>query len=216
VLTDDAVPGSSGGDRAPSGDRLPQEYRGTVGALTSTRTVPQLRRFVESGGTLLSIGDSTAIASRLGVPVSSALITRDGDRTRPLAREEYYIPGSVLQVAVDNTTPLGYGFERQVDVFFEDSPVFRLDTGQGGDVRRVAWFAGPAPLRSGWAWGQKHLEGGVAVVDAGVGQGRVLLFGPEINFRAQPHGTFKFLFNGIYYGRALPVGSVGKGEGGRG
>jgi hypothetical protein len=28
------------------------------------------------------------------------------------------------------------------------------------------------------------------------------MFGPEINFRAQPHGTFKFLFNGIYYGRA--------------
>jgi hypothetical protein len=27
----------------------------------------------------------------------------------------------------------------------------------------------------------------------------VLLFGPEILQRAQPHGTFKFLFNGIYY-----------------
>jgi hypothetical protein len=26
------------------------------------------------------------------------------------------------------------------------------------------------------------------------------MFGPEITFRAQPHGTFKFLFNGIYLG----------------
>jgi len=33
----------------------------------------------------------------------------------------------------------------------------------------------------------------------------VLLFGPEITFRAQPHGTFKLLFNGIYYGGATPV-----------
>jgi hypothetical protein len=24
------------------------------------------------------------------------------------------------------------------------------------------------------------------------------MFGPEIVFRGQPHGTFKFLFNGIY------------------
>jgi len=33
-----------------------------------------------------------------------------------------------------------------------------------------------------------------------LGKGRVLLFGPEILQRAQPHGTFKFLFNGIQLG----------------
>ena len=71
------------------------------------------------------------------------------------------------------------------------------------DVRRVAWFASASPLRSGWAWGQRYLEGGVAVVDAQLGRGRVLLFGPEITFRAQSHGTFKFLFNAIYYGKAV-------------
>jgi hypothetical protein len=37
------------------------------------------------------------------------------------------------------------------------------------------------------------------VVDAAFGKGRVLLFGPEVNFRGQSHGTFKFLFNAIYY-----------------
>jgi len=31
------------------------------------------------------------------------------------------------------------------------------------------------------------------------------LFGPEIMFRAQPHGTFKFFFNAIYYGTAQPA-----------
>jgi len=30
------------------------------------------------------------------------------------------------------------------------------------------------------------------------------LFGPEITFRGQPHGTFKFLFNGIYAPSAGP------------
>ena len=54
-------------------------------------------------------------------------------------------------------------------------------------------------MRSGWAWGQSYLKGSAAVVDAPLGKGRVLLFGPEITFRAQSHGTFKFLFNGIYY-----------------
>ena len=50
----------------------------------------------------------------------------------------------------------------------------------------------------------RMLKGGAAAVDAPLGKGRVLLFGPEITFRAQAHGTFKFLFNGIYYdGAAL-------------
>ncbi len=29
-----------------------------------------------------------------------------------------------------------------------------------------------------------------------------MLFGDEFNWRARPHGTFKLLFNGIYYGAA--------------
>ena len=67
-------------------------------------------------------------------------------------------------------------------------------------MKRVAWYDGKTMLRSGWAWGQEHLDGGAAVVEATVGKGKVFLFGPEILFRAQPHGTFKFLFNGIYGG----------------
>jgi hypothetical protein len=59
-------------------------------------------------------------------------------------------------------------------------------------------FDNATPLRSGWAWGQKYLDGGVIAIDARVGKGRALLFGPEILHRAQPHGTFKLLFNGIY------------------
>jgi hypothetical protein len=45
-----------------------------------------------------------------------------------------------------------------------------------------------------------------------VGKGHVYLFGPEITFRAQPHGTFKFLFNGIYLSVARPgkPGQAGK------
>jgi hypothetical protein len=66
----------------------------------------------------------------------------------------------------------------------------------------VAWFDTSAPLKSGWAWGQHFLENGVAVADVPLGKGRVLLFGPEIIKRAQPHATFKFLFNGIYFAAA--------------
>ena len=42
----------------------------------------------------------------------------------------------------------------------------------------------------------------VGAIEADYGQGKMFIFGPKITFRAQPHGTFGFLFNGIYYGAA--------------
>jgi hypothetical protein len=72
-------------------------------------------------------------------------------------------------------------------------------------VLRVASFVGPDTLASGWAWGQQHLDGAVAVAEAPVGEGRVVLYGPEVAFRAQSHGTFKLLFNGLYYAAAESV-----------
>jgi hypothetical protein len=49
------------------------------------------------------------------------------------------------------------------------------------------------------------LKDGVAMAQATVGRGHLFLFGPEILFRAQPHGTFKFLFNGIYLAGATSL-----------
>ena len=160
-----------------------------------------LRRRVEEGDTLLAIGGATAVSRLFDLPVSSALVEPRPDGTlQALPRSAFFVPGSLMRVRVDNTTPLGYGFDGQVDVFFDESPVFTVD--DGARAARVAWFSGTRLLRSGWARGERHLDGGAAVVDAALGGGRVLLFGPEITFRAQSHGTFKFLFNGIFYGAA--------------
>jgi hypothetical protein len=214
ILPSEAVP--SGRSRREDGSDVadvPAEYRATTGSITWNRTVPQLKDFVERGGTLLLIGGAVAVAERLGVPITDALVTKDGDGQRPLRRDEHFVPGSILRVAVDNTLPLAYGFKPQVDVFFDNSPVFRIEdpialrvSGSGGaSGRRVAWFASPAPLRSGWAWGQERLLGGITVADFRLGAGRVALFGPQVTFRGQSHGTFKFLFNGIFYGKALTL-----------
>ncbi len=211
IFVDDmAIQGAGGGGGRGGGfgvsqtdpSSVPAEYRGWLGTLTASTTLPQVRRFLENGGTVLSIGGSTSMAYALGLPVSNHQVERTADGSgRPLPREKYYIPGSILRVAVDTANPLAHGLPAQLDVFFDNSPVFTLEPEASlKGVRPVAWFDSPAPLRSGWAWGQGYLNGGVAVAEAQVGKGRLLLFGPEIAFRAQPHGTFKFLFNGIYLG----------------
>jgi hypothetical protein len=111
----------------------------------------------------------------------------------------------VLTAKVDVSHPVAHGLKDRTDVFFDNSPVFRLDPSAGPGIKPIAWFDTAAPLKSGWAWGQHYLQNGVAAIDAAVGKGHVLLFGPEIIKRAQPHGTFKLLFNGIFYSVAAPL-----------
>ena len=43
---------------------------------------------------------------------------------------------------------------------------------------------------------------GTTIAEASVGEGKVVMLGPEVTFRSQPHATFKLLFNGLYYGSA--------------
>jgi hypothetical protein len=199
--------GGGGGQGGQPQANVPAEYAGRQGRITPATTIPALRKFVEDGGTIIAIGSSTNIASHFGLPVTNHLIERMPDGTeRRLGPEKYYVPGSVVEATVDTTQPIAWGFEERVDFFFDNSPVFDLmpDAVAKGTLP-VVWFPDATPLRSGWGWGQGQLKGGVAAVDAKLGKGRVFLFGPEITFRAQPHGTFKFLFNGIYLGGATPV-----------
>jgi hypothetical protein len=175
---------------------LPAEYKDQVGSVTVERTLPHLKTFIERGGTLIAIGTSaTNLARFLNLPMSNHLV-KNG---QPLPDTEFYAPGSVMRVHVDTTSPVAAGMKTDTDVFFDNSEVWTLapDAIDKG-VRAIAWFDSDKPLRSGWAWGQQHLDKGVVAVDATVGKGRALLYGVEILQRAQPHATFKLLFNGIY------------------
>ncbi|MGH7638354.1 MAG: peptidase, partial [Gemmatimonadaceae bacterium] len=201
VLVDGAVQtgGGRGFGRGGQQRQPPEEFRHMVGRVTQERTAPQLRRFLEEGGQVITIGSSTVLAEWLDLPLSNALVERlPTGEERELPADKFYVPGSLLRVAVDSTAAVAAGSPGHVDVMFDNSPVFRLapDAIQRG-VRPIAWFDSATPLRSGWAWGQTYLEGGVAMAEARVGRGKLYVFGPEILFRAQPHGTFRFFFNAL-------------------
>ncbi|MDR0757203.1 MAG: hypothetical protein LBF85_05080 [Tannerella sp.] len=217
ILPDGAVPqagqgGGQGSRNAPTRDNVPEEYRNRVGSITVGSTIPQLRTFAEEGGTLIAIGSSTtAIARHFDLPVEDALTEyASGDSIRRLPSDRFYIPGSVLRVKVDSTTPVAYGIAEDLNVLYRNKPVFRLlPEAPLKGVKAVAWFPADAdPLLSGWAWGQHYLKGSAAVVEAPAGKGKIFLFGPEITFRAQAHASFKFLFNSIYCAGATSVKTV--------
>jgi hypothetical protein len=191
----------------PKPEEIPAEFRPWLGHITQDKTIPQLQKFLAAGGSVVTIGSSTYMAELLGVPIENHLteMGKDGKR-HALPRDKYYVPGSLLKVHINNNNPLAYGMPAEADVFFENSPVFNLlPEAALQHTEPVAWFSTDKPLDSGWAWGQQYLKEGVAVAVASVGEGKFVALGPEVTFRAQPHGTFKLLFNGLYYGSATPA-----------
>jgi hypothetical protein len=203
-----ALPSAIGGGRGGGGfgfgepklEETPEEYRARLGRITAAKSIPQLKKFLEEGGNIVTIGSSTNLAYHLGVPVRNALVEMVNGQEQRLPGEKYYIPGSLLRVSVDSTEQAAWGMDGQADVYFDASPVFNItpEANAKGIVKPIAWFPNNKPLRSGWAWGQAYLQDGVAAFVATVGQGKLYAFGPEITFRSQTHGTFKFLFNELY------------------
>ena len=193
VIPSEAIGSSGGGGRSRDTLRdVPAEWRARQGRYTVDKSLPQLRAFLEQGGNVIAIGSATVLARDLGLPVE----------TPRYKREDFYVPGSVLDIKVDTSQPLAAGLTEHTYAFFVEGPLFLpKDTTA---VKSVAWYE-KNPLRSGWAWGQDKLENARAVLETNVGSGKLFLFGPEITFRSQPHGTYKFLFNALYYGTATPV-----------
>ena len=190
--------GGGGPWRAPIRKPCPKSTAAGWDASAKRKPFRRSNSLWMSGGAVVTVGSSTSMAALLGVPLANALTG--------VSRDKFYIPGSLMRAHIDNTNPLAYGMPETVDVFFDNNPVFRLpaDAKAKGETP-VAWFSGKETLDSGWALGQQMLDGAAAVVEAKAGEGKVFVMGPEVTFRGEPDGTFKLLFNGLFYGAAKPA-----------
>jgi hypothetical protein len=107
---------------------------------------------------------------------------------------DFSVEGSLLRVRIDPDSPLGDGVGRWVWVVVDDDDLV--------SVRPSA-----APLRypelgegfqvSGVALHTQHLAGRAAAVDEPYGDGRVVLFPFDVNFRGYTLGTLRVLWNAI-------------------
>jgi hypothetical protein len=193
--------GGGYGMRPMSPESIPAEFRPWLGRITPTKTIPQLAAFVKDGGSLLAIGSSTSIAAYLKLPVKDAPMEMVKGEEVAVPPERFYIPGSLLHAEANPSDPIAYGVPAKLIVDFDHSPSFTLEpdaTIKG--VHTVAWYGSGDLLASGWAWGAKYINNSTAIAEANIGKGKVVLYGPEVTFRGQPHSTFKFLFNGVLDG----------------
>ncbi len=170
---------------------VPPRYAGGLGK----EGARALDAFVRAGGTLMAINSSSLWAiEELHLAVENVVAERP--------RDEFFMAGSILEVIVDRSHPVMTGMPERAKVFAARSPVFNVDGDFAGRVLAKYPAAG-SPLLSGYLLGEEQLRGYAAALDARHGDGRAVLLGLRPQWRAQPFGNFRILFNAALYGSDL-------------
>ena len=188
---------------------MPGQYAGGIGE----NGADALREFVTQGGTLVALGNASLFAiEQFNLPVTNAVAG--------LRSSQFFCSGSLLRVEINEPNhPVVAGLPATPGDDVRAQP----------GVRHAARFPRPGagqlskdrnPLLSGFLLGADRIEGKAAALDADYGQGHIVLLGFRPQWRGQSHGTYKFLFNALYYSppwRPRPAGGGGaRRQGGRG
>ncbi len=166
--------------------RYPAPYAGGLGP----DGIQALRQFVTDGGTLVALNDASRfVIQALLLPVRNVL--------EGVPAEDFYAPGSIFRIMIDQSHPIARGLGAETAAWFEDGPAFDvLDSTQ---VRVVARYPDDPRdvLLSGWVRHPERVAGRAALLEVRVGSGRVILFGFRPQYRGQSLATYPLLFNSL-------------------
>jgi hypothetical protein len=153
--------------------------------------VRAIDEFVRGGGTLVTWNQGAAAAiAALRLPVRNVVAG--------LPRNQYFTGGSIMQVTTDPAHPVMSGMPERADVFVSGSPVFtKLDVFDGSVLAKYS--ATGSPLRSGFLTGEKLMQGYAAALDVKRDKGHVVLIAFQPQWRGQPIGTFRVVFNSAFF-----------------
>lgn len=162
-------------------------------SVDDSATIKAVDEFVRGGGTVLAWNaGTTGVISALKLPVRNVL--------QGVSRQQYFTGSSVMRTTVDVAHPVMAGMPEQADVMTSSSPVFApMDGFQGSVIGKYA--ADASPLRSGYLKGPQYMQGYASALDVSLGAGHVVLIAFQPQWRGQPTGTFRTVFNALFYAR---------------
>lgn len=181
--------GKPSGDNARFSRAKPPEYEGGI----DKEGLENLKTFVEKdGGYVITLGQACNFAIEdFGLKVTNVLKT--------IKQDEFYCPGSLIKINVNNSHPIGYGFDAEAIAYLSDNIAFSTSIPYGEfDRSVVVRYPTSNLLKSGYLLGEDNLYKRAAVVDYKQKKGHVILFGFKVQNRHQTFGTFKLLFNAIH------------------
>jgi hypothetical protein len=165
----------------------PPEYESGLGE----KGVEKLKEFIDGGGTILAIGESSTFAiDKFDLPIVNIL--------KDIKNTEFVCPGSTLHVNVNTEHPLAWGVQKDLLIIFRHHPAFAVKPRVNNeDYQVILSYPEKHIMESGWLTGEKYLSNKAAMIEAKKGKGRVVLFGFGPQWRAQTDAAFKLFFNSL-------------------
>ena len=157
----------------------------------------ELRRFVEDGGTLITLGQASYFPPEFG-------ITPRIDARRP--GNGFYAPGPIVEAEIRQPDhPLFYGYaEPKIPVRYAGGPLLDIPVREREDWVLMTYGA----VMSGLMRGADQVDDRPAIVEVPRGRGRVILFATNPCYRWQNHGEFNMLFNAVLHHDDLVAADV--------
>ena len=165
---------------------------------------------MKAGGTLITIGNAYLTANKailtkietieLSQPVSATYVPYDKRSDR---FAEFQIPGTDLQVSLDTTHPLGWGYTvPQVPVLKNSNLVFKMPKVAN---QAPVCYDKQQPLLSGFIRPEhlKALTGMPEVICQGAGKGQVICFADDPNFRSIWYAGTRLFMNAVLFGNLI-------------
>jgi len=186
--SDGSLPGLTGGGRGGGGGG-----RGGAAPALTTEDLTAFEQFVRTGGTVVCFsGSCNGLIAQFKLPVKNA--------TTGVNRQDFSMNGSVVEVTTTPSHQVMAGMPEKANIFVDGSPVFETTEGFKGTVLAKYQDSG-SPLRSGFMLGEKYVNGKAAAIDVEFDAGHVVLIGFRPQWRDQPFGTFRVVFNAALFAR---------------
>jgi hypothetical protein len=197
VISDEARGFLEGGGRGGRAGVAPVTGAGSAGGVPPAAADPQsanelrlraMEEFLRGGGTLVCFNRSSTFAiDQFKLPLKNVVAG--------VGPQKFFVGGSLLNVDVTTSHRVMAGMPARAAVFYDSGPVFETTDGFKGTI--LATYPAKEILASGFLEGEPLIQGKAAAVEVEFGDGRIVLLGFRPQWRGQPFGTFRVVFNAI-------------------
>ncbi len=184
-------------------------------ALIDKAATDKIKTWVQAGNTLISMKTGSEWAIKNGFtkeklfPVDSVKgipIRQDFDMAVHIEGAKS-MGGSIFRADLDTTHPIGFGFtNRKISIYRNGLTFLQPSTNPYSTISKYS----ADPLIGGYVHNSilKKIKNSAAIIVGGEGNGRVIMFSDNPNFRGTWYGTNKLFLNALFYGGNISVPRV--------